>query len=93
LNWIKLIELFWLLLLIFCAFVCAVPKKKSDEQPQYKEPQQQSKSSASDKQFNKEHLEAVKRYSLICCVSEINNSHRRLAVIFMNKPQIPKELD
>ncbi|GFG40481.1 hypothetical protein Cfor_06493 [Coptotermes formosanus] len=38
-----------------------VPKKKSDEQPQYKEPQQQSKSSASDKQFNKEHLEAVKR--------------------------------
>jgi len=38
-----------------------VPKKESDEQPQYKEHQQQSKSSASDKEYNKEHLEAVKR--------------------------------
>lgn len=38
-----------------------VPKKESDEQPQHKENQQQSKSSASDKEFNKEHLEAVKR--------------------------------
>jgi DnaJ family protein B protein 12 len=38
-----------------------VLKKESDEQPQYKEHQQQSKSSASDKEYNKEDLEAVKR--------------------------------
>lgn len=38
-----------------------VPKKESNEQPQHKEHQQQSKSAASDKEFNKEHLEAVKR--------------------------------
>jgi hypothetical protein len=79
--------------LIFCAFVCAVPKKDSDEQPQHKEHQQQSKSSTSDKEFNKEHLEAVKRYSFICCVSKSSNYHRRLSHIFMNKQQIPKDVD
>jgi hypothetical protein len=65
-------------------FIGAVPKKEPDEQPQHKEHQQESKSSASDKEFNKEHLEAVKRY-LICYISQFSNSYRRLSVIVRNK--------
>jgi hypothetical protein len=71
----------------------AASKKESDEQPQHKEHQQQSKSSASDKEFNKEHLEAVKRYYLICCISQFSNCYRRLSVIVRNKLQIPKEVN
>jgi hypothetical protein len=52
---------------------------------------QQSKSSASDKEFNKEHLEAVKRYYLIFYISQFSNSYRRLSVIVRNKLKIPKE--
>jgi len=60
----------------------AVPKKESDEQ---------SKSSA--KEFNKEHLEAVKRYYLICCISQFSNSYKGLSVIVRNKLQIPKKVN
>lgn len=45
-------------------FFCSVPKKEPEERPQQMEQQQQSRS-AGDKEFNKEHLEAVKRYYLI----------------------------
>jgi len=65
-------------------FLGAVPKKELDEQ---------SKSSASDKEFNKEHLEAVKRYYLICCISQFSNSYKGLSVIVTNKLQIPKKVN
>jgi hypothetical protein len=44
-------------------FCMAVPKKEPDTESHQKEQQQQqSKLSATDKELNKEHLEAVKRY-------------------------------
>jgi hypothetical protein len=49
----------------------AVPKNEPETQSHQKEHQQQSKSSSSDKEFNKEHLEAVKRYCMVCFISHI----------------------
>jgi hypothetical protein len=43
----------------------AVPRKEPETQSHQKEQQQQSKSSATDKEDNKEHLEAVRRYCMI----------------------------
>jgi hypothetical protein len=47
----------------FVNVFCTVPKKEPEEQPHRKE-QQQSRASAGEKEFNKEHLEAVRRYYL-----------------------------
>jgi hypothetical protein len=52
----------------------AVTKKETETQSHQKEQQQQSKSSAGDKEFNKEHLEAVKRYCMVCFLSYMSSS-------------------
>jgi hypothetical protein len=68
----------------------SVPKKEPETQLHQKEQQQQSKSSASDKEFNKEHLEAVKRYYMVCFISYMSSSEMKPSDILKNNTRNPK---
>jgi hypothetical protein len=59
----------------------AVPKKEPDtqshqkeQQQQQQQQQQQSKSLGSDKEYDKEQLEAVRRYCVVCFILYMSSS-------------------